>query len=190
VAHGRLVAFTTVSGDAVYQGLVSDKGFVEQPTGLVPENLDPFKAADSADADQRLWALTYAYARDHPGEALLAVGRNLLYFISPVRYKVWLGEKFGLENAVSLVYYGICYVAAAAALIIHRRRPEVWLVVIVFGGMILYHALPLGTPRYRVPFDCLAIVLAGGLVQHWYDRRGGCASACRGRKASRSLTEP
>ncbi len=170
IAYGRPTLVTTQTGEVLYLGLADAHWLAAQPAD-VQARLDPFKAADAVEADSRLRALTLAYVEAEPAAALRHAGRNLLYYVTPFRYELWENGQWAMDNLVPLMFLAACYGLGATWLYKFRGRPEAWLVLIVVAGMAIFHIFPLGTPRFRVPFDSLVIVCAAATIHSMLVRR-------------------
>jgi 4-amino-4-deoxy-L-arabinose transferase-like glycosyltransferase len=192
--YGRPIGMSNLTGTSVWQGLV-EVDYDEPPSGCDlarylskddAERLDPYRAANAAEADRRIRQALAIYARDHPSKVSTAAVYNASLFWLPVSRTVLVhGIHARPQELVSLLYYLVLFPLAAAGFWVYRRLDASKLFVAALVVITFAHCPFIVSARYLVPFEPVLFPFAAAMLvaafQHFAKR---CRAGSRGEAAN------
>ncbi|MCH7709718.1 MAG: sulfatase-like hydrolase/transferase, partial [Myxococcales bacterium] len=76
-------------------------------------------------------------------------------------------------SSLAVLAYLLVVALACVGLVLGRRRPETWLVVLIVAGFSAITAVSFGLTHFRLPLMPLLMLLAAGACIRWLPRAGG-----------------
>jgi hypothetical protein len=150
----------------------------------------PIKGDESVVSDG-LRHLGLTYARNHldrqPAVMAARVGRTFeVYAVDPNT----LGPEW-VQWSMAGAWYVLAVVAVAGGVVLRRRGSTLLPMLATLVAVVITAALTWGTPRFRVPVDVVALVLAAIVIDAWLPGRSGAPpAAAAGSRTAPTATAP
>jgi len=157
----RPVTMSSIAPLTMSNGMAAAQTWASTQPDDVREALDPWRAANPADAERRLLHRTLAYFRANPGEAIGTMAFNAGLFWSPLgRYSLKPWRELSVAERTGLLYHGFLLSVSLMAFWSFRRNPYAQGVVLLLLVMTLLHSPFDAGPRYRAAFEPVLLAYA------------------------------
>jgi 4-amino-4-deoxy-L-arabinose transferase-like glycosyltransferase len=162
---GRIVPVATQDGMALYASYWPPHAGSKRIWGNLPGAEDPAVAAaararDEAAVSDQLRTVTIRRLREQPGYFFRLIPAKLISLAAPFDWE-WFPHRAGSSRSVNLGYVIMLPPALLGVWVLRRRSvPDQWLLWVLPMAVILQSVIFYGSPRFRLPAETTAILLA------------------------------